>query len=242
MEIKLFTIPNLFTLANLLCGVGSIVASAVYGDFTLAFLLIAAGAFCDFLDGFMARLLKQYSAIGVQLDSLADMVSFGTAPAIAFWALYGELGTAYGWNDTVVAACGYIPFIIAAFSALRLAKFNVDDTQHEEFSGLTTTANAILCGSIAMLAASGDLPLTKEWLAVISVVTASLLLSPIRMFSFKMKSFGWAENRLRYIFLAVCAVLLAVLRVYAIPTIIVFYVVVSTVRWIALSRRKEGKK
>ena len=83
MNIKLFTIPNCITLLNLLCGMGSIVASLVYGDLTLAFIFVGASAVCDFLDGFSARLLKQYSEVGVQLDSLADMVSFGVAPAVA---------------------------------------------------------------------------------------------------------------------------------------------------------------
>ncbi len=238
MKIRLFTVPNIITLANLLCGAGAIVAAVVYGDFTLSFILIAAAALCDFLDGFTARLLHQYSAIGVQLDSLADMVSFGAAPAMIFYALYNRLGVVYEWSGAAVAVGQYIPFIIAAFSALRLAKFNIDEEQHEEFSGLTTTANAIFCSSLAMLAAQGEMTLSKEWLLVISLIMASLLISPIRMFSFKMKSFGWTGNRLRYSFLAVCVAAIALLQLRAIPLVTGLYIVISTVRWSVQSRGK----
>ena len=144
MKIKLFTIPNFITLANLLCGCGSILSSLVLGDFKLAFAFVVASAVCDFFDGFTARLLKQYSDIGVQLDSLADMVSFGVAPSAAMYAFAAQSGaTLFTLPSWVVTTLVFVPFIMAAFSALRLAKFNIDDTQHERFSGLPTPANAM---------------------------------------------------------------------------------------------------
>ena len=231
MKIKLFTIPNIITLANLLCGCCSIVASLVWGDLTLAFVLIMAAAVCDFMDGATARLLKAYSAIGVQLDSLADMVSFGTAPSVALYALANQGVSILGLSEMVVNLLCFVPFIMAAFSALRLAKFNIDDSQHEEFCGLPTPANAILCMSLAMLAVRDGVTVAVEWVALVSVVLAMLLISPVRMFSFKFKSLALRENLVRYLFAAYALIVIFVLGIYALPLIIVTYIVVSTLLW-----------
>ena len=238
MKIKLFTIPNCITLANLLCGIASIVFSLVYNDLQLAFALILASAVCDFFDGCAARLLKQYSAVGVQLDSLADMVSFGVAPAVAMSVLCGSMPSTFGLSDCWCEVLCYIPFIIAAFSALRLAKFNIDETQKEEFEGLPTPASAILCMSIAALCVRYDLIIDLELLVLISVLVAMLLISPIKMFSFKFHEWGLKDNgnKLRYGFLITACLLICVLRLYAIPAIIVLYIAVSAVRWIAKKR------
>lgn len=232
MKIKLFTIPNFITLANLLCGCCSIVASLVWGDLTLAFVLILAAAVCDFLDGATARLLKAYSEIGVQLDSLADMVSFGVAPSVAMYALASQSVSVLALSEGVVAVLCFVPFIMAAFSALRLAKFNVDDTQHEEFCGLPTPANAILCSSLAMLAVRDGVTVAVEWIALVSVILAVLLVSPVRMFSFKFSSLAWRGNAVRYLFAGFALVAILLLRTYSIPLIIVTYIVVSTLLWI----------
>ncbi len=232
MKIKLFTIPNFITLANLLCGCCSIVASLVWGDLTLAFVLILAAAVCDFLDGATARLLKAYSEIGVQLDSLADMVSFGVAPSVAMYALASQSVSVLALSEGVVAVLCFVPFIMAAFSALRLAKFNIDDTQHEEFCGLPTPANAILCSSLAMLAVRDGVTVAVEWIALVSVILAVLLVSPMRMFSFKFSSLAWRGNAVRYLFAGFALVAILLLRTYSIPLIIVTYIVVSTLLWI----------
>ena len=237
MKIKLFTVPNIITLANLLCGCGSIVASLVVGDFTLAFIFVVASAVCDFFDGFTARLLRQYSDIGVQLDSLADMVSFGVAPSAVMYAFAAQGGaTLFGLSEGVVAALTFVPFIMAAFSALRLAKFNIDDTQHDSFSGLPTPANAIFCLSFVYAAVEKGIVVEVEWVALISVVMAALLVSPIRMFSFKLKSLSWAANKSQYIFLALALVAFFTLGIYSVPTIIVLYVVISTIGWLFCKR------
>lgn len=234
MKIKLFTIPNFITLGNLLCGAGSIVASLVYNDLTTAFVLVIVAAVFDFFDGFAARMLNQPSAIGVQLDSLADMVSFGTAPAAALFALYASAQSAFGWSWLDGGICRFLPFVITAFSALRLAKFNIDDSQHDEFSGLTTTANGIFCTSLAAVCAMGDWVMAREWILLIAAVVSALLVSPIRMFSFKFKAhaFGWKGNEVRYSFIIFAIVALSVLKIYAIPLIIVIYIAVSTLMWI----------
>lgn len=232
MKIKLFTVPNIITLANLLCGCGSIVASLVLGDFTLAFVLVIASAVCDFFDGFTARLLKQYSEIGVQLDSLADMVSFGAAPSAAMYAFATQSISLFGLSESWLSVLCFVPFVMAAFSALRLAKFNIDDTQHDSFSGLPTPANAIFCNSFVFTAVALGKVVEVEWIALISVVMAALLVSPIRMFSFKLKSLKWANNKSQYIFLLLTVAAILCCGIYSAPLIIVLYVVISTIGWL----------
>ena len=230
MKIRLFTIPNMLTLGNLLCGSAAVGALLLHSGYELAFWVMIASAVCDFLDGFAARLLKSTSPLGVQLDSLADMVSFGLVPSIALFCVYEALPQMFDIADNVAEIMRYLTFIIVAFSALRLAKFNIDDTQHTEFCGLPTPANGLFCLSIAMLAASGDLALSREVLLLVAVIMAVLLISPIRMFALKFKGFGWKGNELRYSFIALSVVLLVVLRLYAVPLVIVLYVVLSVGR------------
>ena len=233
MQIRLFTIPNLLTLGNLVCGSCAAITLLTSGDFRIALWLIVAAAVFDFLDGFAARLLKSVSAIGVELDSLADMVSFGLVPSLAMWSLYDMVPAAGILPEGVAEYGRYLTLIIVAFSALRLAKFNVDDTQHSEFCGLPTPANGLFCLSVGLLATAGDLALCKEVVMVIAVVMASLLISPIRMFALKFKGFGWRGNELRYSFILLSVAIIALFTRYAIPTIIIIYVALSFVRWVA---------
>ena len=125
----------------------------------------------------------------------------------------------------------YLCLIIVAFSALRLAKFNVDDTQHTEFCGLPTPANALFCLSIASLIAAGEFSLAKEWILLISIVMAYLLISPIRMFALKFKGFGLKGNEIRYGFILFSLIMIIAFTQYAIPTIILTYILVSAIRW-----------
>ena len=244
MKIRLFTIPNCITLCNLLCGVVSIIMSLSHSDFQLAFAFVLAAAVFDFFDGFTARLLKQYSEVGVQLDSLADMVSFGVAPAIAMAVLCGEMPSVLGLSEQWSVVVCYLPFLIAALSALRLAKFNVDASQKEEFEGLPTPASAILCLSLAALCERYQLTIGLEWLALMSVLVAALLVSPIRMFSFKFHSWGLGDkdNVLRYGFLIVSCLLICLIKLYAIPTIIVMYIAVSSLRWVLLKHKSKEQE
>ena len=228
----------MLTLGNLLCGTGAAIALLTQHDYKLAFYLVVASAVCDFFDGFAARLLKQSSPLGVQLDSLADMVSFGLVPSVAMFTLYGLLPQLSAMSADIASWLQYATFIIVAFSALRLAKFNVDTTQSTEFCGLPTPANGLFCLSLAMLAVGGNVALTKEIVLVISVAMAYLLISPIRMFALKFKGFGWRGNEIRYIFIALCMVLVALLRFYSVPAIILLYIVISTIRWAINSSKK----
>ena len=165
---------------NLLCGSFAVVAALMYNDLTLAFWLIVAGIVFDFFDGFVARLLHSSSAIGVQLDSLADVITSGLAPAAVLWQVCLQTEPCWlpeGWK------LGYGVFVLAAFSALRLAKFNIDETQTVEFCGLPTPAGSLLCASLGMLWQQGMLALSSDGVLLVAVLTSLLLVSPIRMFA-----------------------------------------------------------
>ena len=229
MKIRLFTIPNAVTLGNLLCGSCAAVSALVYNDFVVAFWLLAAAAVFDFADGAVARLLDQFTQLGVQLDSLSDAVSFGFAPAAIMFALSTDaepLWVGAGGIDIM----RFLIFVMAAFSALRLAKFNIDPSQSDEFCGLPTPANALFCAGLAVLASSGRIELPLEAITAIALVMSALLVVPLRMFSLKFHNFRWGDNRLRYIFLAVSAALIVIVPVWSVPAIIIIYVAVSAVR------------
>lgn len=228
----------MLTLGNLLCGSAAAIALLTQHNYELAFYLVIASAVCDFFDGFAARLLKQSSPLGVELDSLADMVSFGLVPALAMYCLYGDMPQISNMSAGVASVAGFATLIIVAFSALRLAKFNIDDTQHTEFCGLPTPANGLFCLSFAMLAAAGEFTAPKEIVVALSVVMAYWLISPVRMFALKFKGFGWKGNELRYSFIALSAVLIAAFTKYAILGIIILYIVISLVRHIINSSKK----
>lgn len=224
MKIKLYTFPNFVTLGNLLCGSVAALAAA-HGRVDEAFLLIVLAAVFDFLDGFCARLLHSYSETGAELDSLADLVSFGLAPTVMLIARYDV--RAGGW---IHAAGGALLFAVVLFAALRLARFNVDKSQHSEFRGLPVPAGALLIASL--VTGFGALP---NWgLTLLAVAVAALMVSPIRMFALKFHGFGWRGNELRYSFIAVSLALIAALGLRAVAAIILLYVAVSAVRFVAV--------
>ena len=238
MKIRLFTVPNMLTLANLLAGCAAIVFTLQYHAYETAFWLIIAAAVFDFLDGFAARLLKQTSPLGVQLDSLADDVTFGLAPAIVMYDLYIHSTSYYGLDPEVMGWLKWGVLIIAAFSVLRLAKFNIDTTQSAEFEGLPTPANALMLMSLAVLAETGKVMLHQEAILLISLAASLLLISPIRMFALKFKSFGIKGNELRYGFIVAAIALIILVPAYSLLAIIVLYIALSTLRW-AFMRKSQ---
>ncbi len=226
MKIRLFTIPNMLTLANLICGALAIITIISDRDYKSAFLLVIVAAVFDFFDGFAARMLKQSSPLGGELDSLSDVVSFGLAPAFVMMALFADgakLIDTPAWTQYGI----YLPLIIAAFSSLRLAKFNIDDEQTCEFIGLPTPACALFCVSLGLLYSEG-IVLPSEMIVVISVVLALLLISPIKMFALKFKGFGWRGNEVRYGFVLISTILLILLHRHAFPLIVALYILFST--------------
>ena len=229
MKVRFFTIPNLLTLSNLMCGTFAALAALVYDNLEWAFWFVILAAVFDFFDGFAARLLRQSSPIGVQLDSLADMISFGFVPAAGLYAMTTR--TVGGEQELLGSALAVSRFLLGGVCSLRLAKFNIDDSQHEEFCGLPTPANALFFTSLGLISARTGFDFGGEWLICIMPVMAWLLISPVRMFSLKFKGFGWRGNEIRYLFLALCVALIAILQLYSIPTIILLYILVSAVRW-----------
>ncbi|MFI3328579.1 MAG: CDP-diacylglycerol--serine O-phosphatidyltransferase [Rikenellaceae bacterium] len=243
MKIKLFTIPNILTLANLICGVLALQAIIAKGDLRMAFLLVILAAIFDFLDGFAARLLKQSSPLGGELDSLADMVSFGVVPALVMVALF-ERGfgiEAAFTKPTLWREWGaYIPLVIAACSALRLAKFNIDESQSDVFIGMPTPACAMMCVSLGLMRTAG-VALPAWAIAAISLLLAWLLISPIKMFALKFKGFGVKGNELRYGFVLLSTLLLALLNLgIAVAAIIAIYTAISATMHFAC--KGKGKK
>lgn len=207
-------IPNSITSMNLLCGVLGVYFT-FSGRFDTAFLLMLAAAVFDFCDGLAARALGAYSDVGKELDSLCDVVSFGVLPALMLTCLMKSLGCTGIWV--------FVPMVLAVFSALRLAKFNVDERQHDSFIGLATPPSAMICGSLCSFVATHPDSAVAVWcsacwvLPLLAVLLSALLVSEVPMFAFKFGKGKSADRRtrtLRVIFLAavaLSAILVAVL-------------------------------
>ena len=215
-------IPNTITCLNLISGC---IATywAFQGDAQLALLFIVIGAVFDFFDGMVARLLHVSSPIGKELDSLADDITFGFAPSAIVFNFLVPLTT------HLSPIIPYLAFIMAAFSALRLAKFNLDERQALGFIGLPTPANALFWGSL--LVGLGEeiatLPYAGYLILAGVLISSYLLVSEIPMFALKFKSWGWQGNEVKYIFLLTCIPLLLLLEVSGLAAIIAWYVILS---------------
>ncbi len=215
-------IPNTITCCNLISGC---IATywAFQGNYELALLFIVIGAVFDFFDGMSARLLHVSSPIGKELDSLADDITFGFAPsAIVFDYLKPE-----------TELLPFLVFVMAAFSALRLAKFNLDERQALGFIGLPTPANALFWGSL--IVGAGDwlksAPVISTNLSLIILagifISCWLLIAEIPMFALKFKTWGWKGNEVKYIFLLTSIILLAFLGVSGLAAVIAWYILLS---------------
>ena len=214
-------IPNFLTCCNLLSGCFGIVFLLEGKNVPAAYFVWISCVF-DFFDGFAARALKVNSAIGKELDSLADVVSFGVLPALVMYKMLGESSS----NDYLP----YLAFMIAAFSALRLAIFNVDETQRDSFKGLNTPANTLFITSLPLLKDSvGPWLYNPVLLSAITLVFSLLLVSRIEIFALKFKNFSWKDNQIRFIFLIISALLLLLLQEVAIPLIIILYILLSLI-------------
>lgn len=234
------SIPNTLTCISLFFGCLSVLCS-IEGNFLYAMVCILIGSVFDFSDGFAARALKATSAIGKELDSLADQVSFGVAPGFAmyFW-MKGHA------NCPCCDCLPYIAFLVPAFSALRLAKFNIDERQTSSFIGLPTPANAIFLSS---LVATADILLkesTSDWftelccnpivMSVLVVLTSLLLVAEFPMYSLKFKHFGWAGNQMKFVLILFAIAALIIFTVLGIPfaaafATILFYIATCAVEF-----------
>ena len=236
-------IPNTITSMNLLCGVLGILCSFA-GRFPLAFCFMLGAAVFDFCDGLAARLLRAYSPMGKELDSLADMVSFGVLPSVmlSIFIRTDIVGDPQGW---AAALAVYAPVLIAVFSGLRLAKFNVDERQTDNFIGMATPACAMMVGSLVCFASVQAAPVAplavKIASPLLSVALSLLLVSEIPMFGMKIKKgarlFSGLQGKLRIIlFAGAVAVLVAVvgLRLALCGVfflVFAFYVVLNILAW-----------
>lgn len=209
-------IPNFITSLNLFSGCVA-VFFAFEDNYEAAFIAILIAAVFDFLDGFAARLLKAYSPMGKELDSLADVVSFGLAPGAIVFSLL---------SNVEIDWLPFVGFLIPVFSGLRLAKFNIDTRQTDSFLGLPVPANAIFLSGIVYSFSS--FLLNYVWVLIGLVgLFCYFLISEIPMFSLKFKSIAWKNNALQYIFLIVCVILLVFLQLDAFAPIIGWYILLS---------------
>ncbi len=213
-------IPNFITCLNLFSGTIA-VYYAFQSNYEMVLYMVLLAALFDFLDGFAARLLKAYSPMGKELDSLADVISFGMAPGAVAFSLLN--------HSTLPAWIAFAGFLIPVFSALRLAKFNIDERQTSSFLGMPTPANAIFWIGIGY---SHDKMLAiNEWFVLFFIaVTSLLLVSELPMFSLKFKTLKDKQNILQLVFLAGAGALIGVFRLEAFSLIIIWYIILSIVK------------
>ncbi|MCT4581048.1 MAG: CDP-alcohol phosphatidyltransferase family protein [Flavobacteriales bacterium] len=231
-------IPNLLTLSNLFCGILA-VKSGFEGEFFLAAGLVVLGAIFDFFDGFAARLLKVSNEIGKQLDSLSDMVTFGVAPGVIMFTLLNIIFKQYDAQVLLAEYIPYIAFVIPLASAVRLAKFNVDENQSDKFIGVPTPANSLFFIAIPLIymeyIKNSLPPLYLGSILILLILIFSWLLNAnIELLALKFKTFGWKNNEIRYTFIGM-TIITIILTIFlkivyiSIPIIILLYIIISII-------------
>lgn len=228
-------VPNLFTMLNLFCGCVALVMVADY-NFELAFYVVCLGIFFDFFDGFFARKFNVAGPLGVQLDSLADMVTSGVVPGFVMYQLLMNKKHLYftnlEWYDVVLP---YFGFIITLGACFRLAKFNIDTRQTDSFIGLPTPANALFITSLPLVVEYihhvVDMGFSfNRWVLIgLTLLSAYIMNAELPLFSLKIKNFSLAKYKLQISFLVVSILMLTVLQILAVPLIIILYVFLSII-------------
>ena len=234
-------IPNLFTMLNLFCGCVALVMVTSW-KFEAAFYFVCLGIFFDFFDGFFARKFGVAGPLGVQLDSLADMVTSGVVPGYIMFTVLNRIELSeymknpHGLFDgTPVFYLPFLAFVITIGACYRLAKFNIDERQSDFFIGLPTPANALFISSLPLVIAQYPSNFISEYLSnqwvliVISLVSAYIMNAEIPLFSLKIKDFSFAKYKLQIFFLALSVLLLIFLQILAGPLIIIIYVLLSVI-------------
>ena len=238
-------LPNLITLLNILFGsLAAVFAVLNHLEWAAFFFLL--GVTCDFLDGLAARALGVQSELGVQLDSLADMITSGLVPGLVMCQMLA-MSLSGGWNSgsffaEALARDGWVhawlPFsglLITLGSAWRLARFNIDENQVSSFVGLPTPANALLIISLPLILMyngsefTSSILLNPWFLGGLTLLSAFLLNAPIELFALKFSGGGFRENAVKYIFVLVSAVMILTLQYLAVPLVILFYVLLSVI-------------
>ena len=241
MSIIKKNIANIITLSNLLCGLISILY-AFGGHLNIASGVVILGAILDLLDGFFARLLKTHSTIGKQLDSMADLITFGVAPAIIMFQLlflleYNVFFNPFeNWESRIAYKKSFIAYtalLIPLFSALRLSKFNIDKKQTHNFIGMPTPESALFLISIAVIINSYpnyfllDYITNIKTISILIVIICFLMVSKLPLFSLKFKNYNWSENKMRYLFIICIIILLWQFYFAAIPFIVILHIILS---------------
>jgi CDP-diacylglycerol--serine O-phosphatidyltransferase len=232
-------IPNTITLLNLLAGLLALI-HAFNGNYNEAFSLVCLGIFFDYWDGFFARIWKVQSPIGLQLDSLADMVTSGVVPGLVMYKMLADIQenqSQYNLTEDTyyMGVVPYLGFLITLASCYRLAKFNIDTRQTDSFIGLPTPANALLIMSIPMIQFHSEFEWLVDFLSNpyvlvgVTVLSSYLLNAEIPLFSLKVKSFSWEKYKMQVVFLIISLILIVLLEFIAIPIIILLYVILSVV-------------
>ncbi|QHI35211.1 hypothetical protein IMCC3317_05570 [Kordia antarctica] len=241
-------IPNFITLLNLFCGCLAVIF-AVKNQLEIAAFFVFLGIFFDFFDGFAARMLKVQSELGLQLDSLADMVTSGVVPGIIMYQLFNKsldihekVNDGHSWSDSwhwFQNEVHFLPLfglLIVLASAYRLAKFNIDENQTSSFIGLPTPANTLLIISFPLIlmyqgSEIVDAIILNKWFLIgMTLVSCYVLNAKIPLFALKFKDWSFKNNAVKYIFIALCLLLLVFLQFLAIPIIILLYVLISLVK------------
>jgi len=236
-------IPNIITLLNLFCG-SIAVLFAVEDNLLMAAVFVMLGIVFDFFDGFAARILDVKSELGLQLDSLADMVTSGVVPGIVIFKLFEKTTGSFPyalnfstteWNDGTTSFLPLVGLLVILASCYRLANFNIDTRQTDSFIGLPTPANTLFILSLPLILITSDVELVNEiilnkWFLIgLTLFSCYMLNAEIPLFSLKMKTYGFKENILKYSFLIISIAMLVLLKFVAIPLIIVIYVLLSFV-------------
>ena len=233
------SIPNIFTLLNLLSGTIAVIF-AVQGQLVIAAYLVFLGIFFDFFDGFFARLLNVQGELGKQLDSLADVVTSGVVPGIVLFQLLKSKNAIEIFNTEIVSwqtnEVEFLPFIglaVTLAAAYRLAKFNIDERQTSSFIGLPTPAAALVVLSLPLILEysafeTASIIIQNKWfLILLTAILCYLMNAEIPLFSLKFKNYTWKDNKVKFIFIILTAILLVIFQFIAIPMIILFYVFIS---------------
>jgi CDP-diacylglycerol--serine O-phosphatidyltransferase len=225
-----YIVPNLFTTLNLISGIVAL-TFLFYGNFGTALFLIMFAALFDFLDGMFARILNARSEFGKQLDSLADSVSFGLVPGfIVFLYLEVALKINSLWPEQI----SYIGFLLTVFAIYRLARFNISENKSGNFVGLAVPAMAIFISSFVWYLLNFNNTFT-EYLSqipviiIITILFSVLMISKVSMFSLKFENLSFKGNEVKWVFLIISSVLLIIFRIFALPLVIIFYIVLSIV-------------
>lgn len=234
-------IPNIITLLNLFCGTIAVLF-AVEGNLFMAAVFVILGIVFDFFDGFAARILDVKSELGLQLDSLADMVTSGVVPGIVLFKLFEKsLGnfpysydfTVKDWDTGITSIVPLVGLLVTLASCYRLANFNIDSRQTESFIGLPVPANTLFILSLPMILLTNDVAWVNDlilnpWFLIgLTLFSCYMLNAEIPLFSLKMKTYGFKENAVKYVFLIISVIMLILLQFMAIPLIIVLYVLIS---------------